>query len=319
MRFLFGIQTFVALVLLFASCKKQEPDVPLPEPSFQILDYDLNNLLMSAAYEYDPSVGDTLKVPTLNEASGLAVSRSNPNFFWSHNDSGSPNWLYPVPANGVNHGYVPVSGAGARDWEDICIGPGPLDGVNYIYIADIGDNNLQYNFIIVYRLPEPDLSNFSIGQSVQINSDEVVRFEFEYPDGAVDAETLMIDPWTKDLYLVTKSGYRSILYRAKAPLDSSKRTKLEKLAQLPFNGALAGDISADGHDIVVKTFSKIYCWHRETGQSVLQALSQQPQLLPYILEPQGEAFGWMPDGSGYFTLSEQSGVHPPMIYFYKKN
>lgn len=306
---------FLILTASFLACKK-EPEVPVEDDPFVVLNYSINNLEFDSSFVHDSSVGDTLKISLLNEASGVAVSRSNPNFFWSHNDSGHPNWLFPVPANGENFGYIAVNGAGARDWEDICIGPGPVNGVNYIYLADIGDNNHQYSFIIIYRVPEPDLSGITQNHTLSINADNVERFEFEYPDGPIDSESLMIDPWTKDIYLITKSGYRSILYRAKAPLDSSKRTKLEKIAQFPFNGALASDISADGKHIAIKTFSRIYYWQRQPEQSVVEALSVQPKLLPYILEPQGESFGWLPDASGYFTLSEQSGIHPPIIYFY---
>lgn len=306
---------FLILTASFIACKK-EPEVPVEDDPFVVLNYSINNLEFDSSFVHDSSVGDTLKISLLNEASGVAVSRSNPNFFWSHNDSGHPNWLFPVPANGENFGYIAVNGAGARDWEDICIGPGPVNGVNYIYLADIGDNNHQYSFIIIYRVPEPDLSGITQNHTLSINADNVERFEFEYPDGPIDSESLMIDPWTKDIYIITKSGYRSILYRAKAPLDSSKRTKLEKIAQFPFNGALASDISADGKHIAIKTFSRIYYWQRQPEQSVVEALSVQPKLLPYILEPQGESFGWLPDASGYFTLSEQSGIHPPIIYFY---
>lgn len=306
-----------ALLVIFA-CKKTQEEPPIEEDTFIVFDYSIDNLVLADEFYWDPNVGDTLKVNLLPEASGLAVSRSNPSFFWTHNDSGHPNWLFPVPANGANYGYIPLSGAGVRDWEDICIGPGPVDGVNYIYVADIGDNNNVHNFIIVYRVPEPDISEITTNHGITINSSDVERFEFTYPDGPVNAESLMIDPWSKDIYIVTKSGFRSILYRARAPLNSSQRTKLDKLAQFPFNGALASDISADGHHIAIKTFSRIYYWHRNTGQTIVDALKIQPRLLPYILEPQGEAFGWLPDASGYFTLSEKSGVYPPIIYFYTK-
>jgi hypothetical protein len=300
------------------ACKKEKPINPVEELDYVVFDYSINGLDIATEFSLDTLVGDTLRIPLLSEASGLAVSRSNPNFFWSHNDSGHPNWLFPVPANGVNHGYVALSGSGARDYEDICIGPGPEAGINYIYVGDIGDNHAQYNFIIVYRTPEPDLSNFNTSSSLSISSQDIERFEFEYPDGPVDSETLMIDPWNGDLYIITKREYRSFLYRAKAPLNSAERTKLEKLAQFPFNWAVAGDISADGKQIAIKTPQRIYYWQREVGQSIVDALSVQPKLLPYVLEPQGESFGWTPDGTGYFTVSEQSGIYPPLIYYYSK-
>lgn len=311
---------FIAFLLL--SCKKHAPSdfiEPILEDQFVVYSYSMDNLETANEFYHDSLTGDTLRVSLLTEASGLAVSRSNPSFFWSHNDSGHPNWLFPVPANGVNHGYVTLSAAGARDWEDICIGPGPIEGINYIYVADIGDNGSNHDFVVIYRVPEPDLTNFNPNQTLAIDMADVERFEFQYPDGPVDSETLMIDPWNGDLYIVTKREYRSILYRAKAPLNSSERSNLEKLAQFPFNWAVAGDISADGKHIAIKTLFKIYYWKRAEGQTIVNALAVKPKLLPYILEPQGESFGWLPDASGYFTLSEKSGIYPPIIYFYTKN
>lgn len=311
--------TLIGIGVLVSCKKKEQSDDDTPMDEFVIYNYSVDNLNVANEFYRDTLVGDTLKISLLPEASGLAVSRSNPSFFWSHNDSGHPNWLFPVPDNGINHGYVALSGAGARDWEDICIGPGPIDGVNYIYVADIGDNNAVHNFVIVYRVPEPDLTNFNATQVLSIDAADVERFEFQYPDGPVDAETIMIDPWSKDLYIVSKRGYRSILFRAKFPQVATERRMLEKIAQFPFNMAVAGDISADGKHIAIKTPYRIYYWQRAEGQTLVDALAVQPKLLPYILEPQGEAFGWLPDASGYFTLSEKSGVYPPIIYFYTKN
>jgi hypothetical protein len=317
-KLLIVLLSFLYFMLSCNKAKKNKSEEEIKD-EFVIYEYSVDNLTFSDEFSRNTTVGDTLKIPLLKEASGLAVSRSNPNFFWSHNDSGHPNWLFPVPTSGENHGYVALSGSGARDWEDICIGPGPVNGVNYIYVGDIGDNNAQYNYIIVYRTPELNLNGFTSSSSLTINADDVERFEFEYPDGPVDSETLMIDPWTKDLYIVSKRGYRSTLFRAKAPLNPNKRTVLEKLAQFPFNWAVAGDISSDGHKIAIKTSHKIFYWKRDIGQTVVDALSVKPQLLPYVLEPQGESFGWTPDGNGYFTLSEQGGVYPPNIYYYSKN
>jgi len=307
---------FVFTLLIFEnSCKKKEEEIQIPD-EFKEFNYSISNL--SIANEFQLHSNDTLKNPLLEEASGLAVSSTNPTIFWSHNDSGWPNWLFPVPSNGENYGHIPLSGAGARDWEDICIGPGTKEGVNYLYVGDIGDNQLQYNFIVIYRIPEPDVSNLSTISSISFDINDLERFEFEYPDELVNAESLMIDPWSKNLYIISKSGFRSIIYEAQAPFDQTKRTKLKKVAQFPFTGAVAADISRDGKHIAIKTLSNIYYWNRNVGESLLHAFAKQPRLLPYIQEPQGESFGWTPDASGYFTLSEKKNNQKPIIYYYKK-
>jgi hypothetical protein len=305
---------FILLTNIY-SCKKKEEKV-IKQIEFQEFKYSIENLNFANEFQLDSE--DTLKNNLLVEASGLAVSSSNSNFFWSHNDSGWPNWLFPVSKDGEDFGYVSLTGAGARDWEDICIGPGPQEGMNYLYIGDIGDNHQQYNYVIIYRIPEPDLSNFNTTSSLTFDEGDLTRFEFEYPDGVVNAESLMIDPWTKNLYIISKSGFRSIIYEAKAPFDNTNRTKLKKIAQFPFTGAVAADISRDGKHIAIKTLSKIYYWNRNEGESLLQTFAKQPRLLPYIQEPQGESFGWTTDACGYFTLSEKKNNQQPIIYYYKK-
>ncbi|WP_107038419.1 hypothetical protein [Brumimicrobium mesophilum] len=314
--------TFIIVFLLIISCTKEESpnaDTNIEEKSeFVVIDYDMNSLTMNQEFQLDATRGGILNHPTLTEASGLAVSRSNPSALWSHNDSGHPNRLYAVGDKGQNLGYFFITGAGSRDYEDICIGAGPENGTNYIYLADIGDNDAQYGYIVVYRIKEPDASQLDSAGVHYLNVNDIERMEFTYPDGPRDAETIMIDPTTKDLYFVSKRDYRSIVYRASYPQAIGERTELEKLAQLPFNWAVAGDISADGSQIGIKVKTKIYYWERNPQESIIDALQRQPETLPYTLEPQGESFAWTEDGSGYFTLSEQSGT-PPNVYYYSKN
>ena len=53
------------------------------------------------------------------------------------------------------------------DFEDISIGPGPegLNGPDYIYVGDIGNNwdghcrGINADDYVVYRIPEPDVDS----------------------------------------------------------------------------------------------------------------------------------------------------------------
>src|SRR5579871_1516352 len=75
----------------------------------------------------------------LEEASGIAASTHYPNMLWTHNDSGNPNDIFLIDSTGTIRGRWFISNGSNRDWEDICIGPGPVAGVHYIYLGDIGD------------------------------------------------------------------------------------------------------------------------------------------------------------------------------------
>lgn len=309
---------FALTLLFFLSACRRDEDLPEIESTLIMFDYSVDNLTTDSTFQRCDTIETPINQPLLSEASGLVVSRNRPELLWSHNDSGHPNRLFLLNEAGQEFGYFSVTGAGSRDYEDICIGPGPIEGVNYIYLGDMGDNHAQYAYIVIYRFPEPDLSNVQPGGTYAIEENLVERFEFTYPNGPRDAEALMIDPLTQDLFIVTKRDFRSLIYKTPQPLVAGSRSELTLLAQLPFNGIVAGDIQADGSRILLKDFSKLYAWERLPEESIIDAMKRQPQHLPYDLEPQGESIAIHPNGDRYYTISEQSGVVLPPVQSYKK-
>ncbi|MCH8980718.1 hypothetical protein IH922_01720, partial [candidate division KSB1 bacterium] len=154
-----------------------------------------------------PEFGDRLDLglinnDSLNEVSGLAASRKNSNVLWTHNDSGDENRVFAIDANGKHLGTFLIEGAEARDWEDIAVGPGPIAGKQYLYIGDIGDNLSQFEIKHIYRVMEPEVNCDQPPLDATLSGVEAISFQ--YPDGKRDAETLMVDPLTKDIYIVSK-------------------------------------------------------------------------------------------------------------------
>jgi len=269
----------------------------------------------------------------LDEASGIVVSRRNAHVLWSHNDSGDENRIFALRDDGQIVGIFHLPGCLARDWEDIAIGPGPNPGVPYLYVGDIGDNLEVWPDIWVCRVAEPQV-DFRASAVVREDLADVSVFRFRYPDQPKDAEALLVDPLTGDLFTVSKREQHSAVYRAKAPLNAEKIQTLEKVAELSFNYVTGGDISADGRHIVLKTLRKVLHWPRRPGQTIAEAfgaaqalnvspaskvtpaLAVQPQRLPYVREPQGEAIGWSSAPLGYYTISETAFLLRPHLYFY---
>src|SRR5262249_9269918 len=66
-----------------------------------------------------------LENQSIRESSGIAASRRNAGVFWTHNDSGDGPFIYAFDRQGKHRGVWRVAGAGAVDWEDMAIGPGP--------------------------------------------------------------------------------------------------------------------------------------------------------------------------------------------------
>ncbi|MCE7057333.1 hypothetical protein LZF95_21810 [Algoriphagus sp. AGSA1] len=250
----------------------------------------------------------TLTDNKLDEISGLACSRTIPGLIYVHNDSGGEAAVYLLDTLGNTVGKVELLETKNRDWEDIAVGPGP-DGLSYIYIGEIGDNNAVHKDITLYRIPEPIDGNLS--SKVQPEKTRVT-----YPGGARDAESLMVDPVTGDLFIISKRDSLNTLYRLPADKFGDESFELEELIKLPFTSSTAADISSDGSQILVKNYFAIYYWIRNQGETVVQAMSRQPLELPYSPEPQGEAIGFNPEGNAFYTLSEKRFDIDPVLYKY---
>ena len=138
----------------------------------------------------------TLKDKSISESSGLAASRLTPGAYWTHNDSGDGPFVYAFNTRGDSLGVFRVAGAQARDWEDMGVGPGPQAGKSYLYLGDIGDNNKVREEIVVYRAPEPALTTATrkLTKARPGTTEPAEAIRLRYPDGAHDAETLLVHP-----------------------------------------------------------------------------------------------------------------------------
>ena len=247
----------------------------------------------------------------IDEASGLVFSRQHPGILYTHNDSGGEPIIYLLDKIGRHVGEIKLIGVNNRDWEDIAIGPGPDPEKNYIYVGEIGDNAGRYKHIKIFRIPEPNL----LEKEMHAKPDVLVLL---YPDGARDAETLMVDPITQDIFILSKRDSVNILYRAPQSAFSQGEFTLQRVMELPFSMSVAGDISADGSQIIIKNYFTVFYWERKSGETVPDALKRQGKILPYKPEPQGEAIAFGPAGESYYTLSETRFNIHPVLYRYDK-
>jgi hypothetical protein len=258
-----------------------------------------------------PKKAGDLKNKEIDEASGIAFSRTHLGIIYTHNDSGGEPLVYLIDTLGKDKGSIRLKGIRNRDWEDIAVGPGPDPKLTYIYVGEIGDNKALYSSIKIFRFPEPK----SLKEEMEVEP-EVLKLT--YPDGPRDAETLMVDPISKDIFIVSKRDSVNILYRAPQSAFSKKDFELEKIMNLPFTMSVAGDISVDGKQILIKNYFTVFYWERKEGESVPEALKRNPIILPYKPEPQGEAIAFHPNGKSYFTLSETRFNIKPVLYRYNK-
>jgi len=249
----------------------------------------------------------------LEEASGLVASVANPGFLWTINDSGNPPEVFLIDRQAKTRLVCTLSSVRNRDWEDIAIGAGPNPSKKYIYVADIGDNWAQNEFKFIYRFEEPTLKS-----QTKITITQYDTLILSMPDGKRDAETVLIDPFTNDLFLISKKEDSVALYTT--PYPFSKGTiVLRKVMVLPFTRIVAGSISKDGTQILLKTYVNVYYWKRTPQESLAEALARKPIALPYDREQQGEAIAWADSGDEFYTLSEGTMGSSADLLMYKFN
>ncbi|MBF0196924.1 MAG: hypothetical protein HQL32_04410 [Planctomycetes bacterium] len=262
----------------------------------------------------------------IHESSGLEQSSMNHNVYYTHNDN-SQNWIACARRNGTYLGRIYFSHNlnVLVDAEDMSIGPGPINGKSYIYYGTIGDNGAgRVNGIQILRMVEPEITE-EFGR-IDVTS-EVMHYI--YPDGPRDAETLFVDPNTKDIYIISKRDKRPRVYVARYPQPIDTTTTLEYLGELPQSigrGITGGDMSRDGKHIILCTNYKntsdphFFHFQKNENQTVYEALSQEPEILyTDFIHPQREAVCWNNSATSFYASTEGSMYLTYYSYHSKPN
>ena len=350
--------TILALTILTScnlfTADGQDNSSIIQDQLFEVATYDVSQITPDSSLFFSPFSRGDVNAPPVDEASGLAVSGYSSRYLWTHNDSGDEPRIFLLDlgadsqgndgsetANNIGGnstssntnstssnkttttnstllaGEWILEGASNRDWEDMAAGPGPEEGVHYLYVGEIGDNRAQYDFKIIYRFPEPNITTNSTTSTIP--SQQVDRILFRYPNGVqMDAEALLVDPLTTDIYIITKREEPVTVYRLAWPQSTDAPMTADKVATLPFTQVTAGAISPNGLQILLKTYETIFLWTRNPEESIVDALMRPPARIPYTPEPQGEAIVFGSDGQRFFTLSEERNNIKPKLYEYRR-
>lgn len=261
----------------------------------------------------------------LTEVSGIAASRDNPGVIWVHNDSGGLARLWALNTQGTHLGTYNLTGATARDWEDMAIGPGPVRRQDYLYVADTGNNDGLTDFTFtIYRVAEPNVSPDQ--DPVDVNLSGVDALLVRYPDSLHHGcETILVDPLTGDIYLCTRdrwgddNGVMKVYHYPEPNHIPDVEYTMQHVADVQLidgEMAVGGDVSLDGRVILIRTkgdATRALAWQREPGGELWQAFDNPMCIVPQIDEPQGEAICFETNGCGYYTVSE--GAYQPVYYF----
>lgn len=237
----------------------------------------------------------------INESSGIAPSREFPGEYFTHNDSGDSARFFRFNQAGNVTGEFSLVGVKARDWEDMATAS--LGGKNYVYLADIGDNDLKYDSIKIYRCEEPK------GSGREISNFET--YTVTYPGGPRNAEAFMVDPRTGDLWVVQKVNGKGGIYRLRRPSKSGKY-KFEQIGSIdfpdgpgPMRVITGGSVSPDGKFLALRTYAYAYEFPIP-GKEMNSWLRTSSKRVQPAFEIQGEAICYSLDGRSLMTTSEGS-------------
>jgi hypothetical protein len=317
-------------------------DIPtIPHSNFyKIANYNSNYIITSSDGVYHKEftnppvfVGQpdppAIENDELDEISGIVASLKNTGIFWVLNDSGGENAVYGFDQDGEHVAKLYLEDVENRDWEDIAI----IRDTKEICVADIGDNGNVFSTKYIYRFEEPflDMEDVPIIDTVTVST-----ISFQYPEENYDAETLICDPQSQDLYIVTKrkqdtQGGEDLVFKLPYPHSTSEIITADLVGGIAvpawFNpidemyyGATAGDMSTIGDEIIIKTYSAVYYWKKIPGQTIDELISTDPDEVAYLQEPQGEALCWDKYGTNYYTVSEEPvQIIPAVLKEYSRN
>lgn len=228
----------------------------------------------------------TPAVPGLEELSGMAVIGDT---MYAVGDSGSDDKVAVLDLQ-----------CGLERWLPVPVDPYDIEDVGSVrdalWLADVGDNGRRRDTVALTRLDVTD------------GTGELHRLT--YPDGAHDAEALLIEPggrpvvvtkeWfgTAGIYVpadgatlddLPSPGPTPLVHVGTPVLDS---TSNDATLAAPITG---GAVSADGSVAAVRTYTDVYLFPVVDGD-VVAALTSGTSVRVPIVAPQGESIAFTPDG-----------------------
>lgn len=199
-------------------------------------------LATGATGERGPRVEEVLRLadPAITESSGLVVVDGR---LVTVNDSGDTGRVFMIAASGPDAGRT----VGVTTWSSDPVDVEALAPASNgeVWVADIGDNDAVRDTVQVARVP------VGVGE----RSVEPVRYDLVLPDGAADAETLLADPDSGRLAIVTKGIFGGRVLLAPRRLDPDRPNRLREIAS-SLGIATDGAVWPDGRHVVIRSYGR---------------------------------------------------------------
>ncbi|MFI8569476.1 hypothetical protein ACIGGF_23245 [Rhodococcus sp. NPDC078407] len=229
--------------------------------------------------------------------------------------------LFGIGDSGADDRVAVLNGNCAVErWIDVPVDPYDVEDLTSydgsLWLADIGDNQMRRDTVALTRI-DPTTGAGEL-------------YRLTYPDGAHDAETILIEHGGRPV-IVTKelSGVSGVYVPAGdesvADLTNPGPTPMRKVGDLVFTAtdtvggppfvvgsilATGGAVNADGTVAAVRTYTDAYLFRTSDGDiaSALVDPTAPRAVVPLPDQPQGEALAFLGDGS--LLLASEAGFGP---------
>lgn len=186
------------------------------------------------------------------------------------------------------------------DTEDLALAS---DGT--LWVADIGDNDLERQTIGLWKLAA--------------GATEPVLYQVQYPDGAHNAETLVLNGDGTPIIL-TKDESGAQVYTLSGALPDGQIGMLRAAGsiEIPETSTdnprdeegrrvlTGGTNSPDGTRVAVRTYADAFEYTVTNGDVIAALTTGTPEVTALPDEPQGESIAYSQDGNSLLTVSEST-------------
>ena len=255
-----------------------------------------------------PAVDRVVTDPRITEASGLVSSVRHAGVVWTHQDSGHPAQVFAVDPRGATVAVVSLRGVQPTDWESMAM-TRDAAGRWMLAMGDIGDNAARRPEVRVLLVREPNVL-----RDVRLRVQRTLRLQ--YPQGAADAETLVADPRTQRLYIVTKGLLGGDMYAVPPQAwpggtDATAQSRvwpLSPVAHVDMSAVTDGAFLPDGR-LVLRNYGSMTVFEDPAKAAGGTLVPESTVVLPE--EPQGESVALGPGGTSLLVGSE--GPRQPLM------
>jgi hypothetical protein len=229
-------------------------------------------------------------------ADGFAVVNDTGPIIWRLDDTCRPIRRTVLVVPRPHDPAASPPGGKPFDTEDIA-----TDASGAFWIGDIGGNTTYRTAVSLYRWMPGTATT------------AVTRYDLAYPDGAHDAEALLLGHDGR-VVIVTKTRYIAGVYLAQAPLRPVSHLQLvggfdvRKFCPSCHGGSVlvtGGAVSKDGTRLALRTYDRAFEWYAPSGDIVGAILHATPQQILLPPSRQGEAIAYTDDARTLLTATER--------------